>query len=379
MDKGVKKKVQKSLIPFDIKKNTKVLLEKMENVDYSNVKASGPFHEGQNVIEIIFDNEENDNNINIESINESILETNNNLNEKDKNNEKDIITVNEKKKIEPKIYKRENLTDYIINNLDEIEEKKEDKKDDNINANHDNFLDDLKLEQRLLTKEYEFANRKQDNNFITVVLAEILDKIYIARSTIFLRKYNSMYLYLSLYALYHAILLNILAMFYDISTIKSIWNKENYPGIGFYLGYGILVILIVWIIYIIIECLLSNKGKYNEILMIKYLNKIPKQSKPQIISNKINSLLSKMKTKMIIYYIIQFVLLIFFFIYLVVLCAVYTGTMNKIFTSYGIAILELIILKLIYGLALGILRYYSIENQKSSMYNFVLFMDTYLV
>ena len=80
-----------------------------------------------------------------------------------------------------------------------------------------------------------------------------------------------------------------------------------------------------------------------------------------------------------LYYIVQFALLIFFFIYLVVLCAVYTGTMNKIFTSYGIAILELIILKLIYGLILGILRYYSIENQKSSMYNFVLFMDTYLV
>ena len=168
-------------------------------------------------------------------------------------------------------------------------------------------------------------------------------------------------------------------MFYDIDTIKNIWNKENYPGMGFYLGYGILVILIVWFIYIIFECLLSNKGKYNEILMIKYLNKIPKESKPQLISKRINSLLSKMKTKMIIYYIIQFALIIFFFIYLVALCAVYTGTMNRIFTSYGIAILELIILKLIYGLVLGILRYYSIENQKNSMYNFVLFMDTYLV
>lgn len=377
MDKGVKKKVKKSLLPFDIKKNTKVLLQKLENVDYSNVKASGPFNEEQNVVEIIFDNGENDNNINIESINESILETNNNLNEKNKSNEKDIITVNEKKKIEPKIYKRENLTNYIINNFDEIEEKIEDKKD--VNTNQDNLLDDLKLEQRLLTKEYDFAIRKQDNNFITVILAEILDKIYIARNTIFLRKYDSMYLYLSLYVLYHVILLNILAMFYDINTIKNIWNKENYPGMGFYLGYGILVILIVWFIYIIFECLLSNKGKYNEILMIKYLNKIPKESKPQLISKRINSLLSKMKTKMIIYYIIQFALIIFFFIYLVVLCAVYTGTMDKIFTSYGIAILELIILKLIYGLILGILRYYSIENQKSSMYNFVLFMDTYLV
>ena len=379
MDKGVKKQVKKSLIPFDIKKNTKVLLEKMENVDYSNVKASGPFHGEQNIVEIIFDIEEKDNNLNIESINDSIFETNNNLNGKNIRNEKDIITVNEKKKIEPKIYKRENLTNYIINDLDEIEEKAEEKKDDNIKTNKDNFLADLKLEQRLLTKDYDFASRKQDNNFITVVLTEILDKIYIARSTIFLRKYESMYLYLSLYVLYHAILLNILGMFYDIDTIKKIWNKENYPGMGFYLGYGLLVILILWIIYVIFECLLSNKGKYNEILNIKYLNKISKKSKPQLIGKKIDSLISKMKTKIIIYYIIQFALLIFFFIYLVALGAVYTGTIKKVFTSYGIAILELIILKLIYGLVLGILRYYSIENQKSSMYNFVLFMDTYLV
>jgi hypothetical protein len=56
-EKGVRKKVKKSLIPFDIKKNTKVLLQKLENVDYSNVKASGPFHEEQNAIEIIFQSE----------------------------------------------------------------------------------------------------------------------------------------------------------------------------------------------------------------------------------------------------------------------------------------------------------------------------------
>ena len=53
----------------------------------------------------------------------------------------------------------------------------------------------------------------------------------------------------------------LLAMLYDIDTIKKIWNKQNYPGFGLHLGYGLLSILICWIIYIVIMCLLTNRGK----------------------------------------------------------------------------------------------------------------------
>ena len=152
-------------------------------------------------------------------------------------------------------------------------------------------------------------------------------------------------------------------MFYGIKTIKNIWNKENYPGMGLHLGYGFLSLVISWIIYIIILCLLTIKGKYNEIINIKNSKKKKRENKIRLINKKYNSLLTHLKIKLIVYYIIQFILIIAFFIYLVTLGAVYSGTMKKIFASYGIAILELIILKLIYGLALGILRYYSIENQ----------------
>ena len=237
----------------------------------------------------------------------------------------------------------------------------------------------MKLEQRLLTKDYDFVSKKYENKLITILLTEILDKIYITKNILFLRKYDMMYLSLSVYVLYHTILLTILALFYDIKTIKNIWNKENYPGMGLYLGYGILTAIITWVIYIIINCLLTNKGKYNEIINIKNSKKRQKDNKTQLINKKVNLLISKMKTKMIIYYIIQFVLLIFFFIYLVTLCAVYSGTMNKIFASYGIAILEILIIKILYGLILGIMRYYSISNDKNGLYNFILFFEKYLV
>jgi hypothetical protein len=197
------------------------------------------------------------------------------------------------------------------------------------------------------------------------------------KNILFLRKYEIVYLYLSVYLLYHAILLSILAMFYNINTIKNIWKKENYPGFGFYLGYGILAAIIAWVIYTLFICLFTNRSKYNEIMLIKKSKK--KQNKIQLINQKVNSIISKMKIKMIVYYIIQFIILIFFFIYLVTLCAVYSGTMKKIFTSYGIAIIEIIIIKILYGLILGILRFLSISNQQKGLYSFILFLDKYIV
>ena len=369
-DKGVRKRIEKNELPFNISPNTKVLLQKMENVDYSIVKASGPFHEEQNLIEVIGNNEEPVN-INIESINETIND--NNISEKNQNqnklNENGLITISEEK-----IYKKENLKDFIINENDEIVENK----NKEINTNKA-FLNELKIEQRLLTKDYNFVVDKNESGLLSLILTEIFDKIYIIKNILFIRKFEIMYLYLSVYVLYHVILLTIIAMFYDINTIKNIWNKENYPGIGLHLGYGIISILISWIIYIVIMCLLTNRGKYNEIMNIKNSKKRKKGNKTQLINKKCNSLISKMKTKMIVYYIIQFILIVAFFIYLVTLCAVYSGTMTKIFSSYGIAILELIIIKIIYGLILAILRHSSLSNKKENLYNIVLFFDKYLV
>ena len=68
-------------------------------------------------------------------------------------------------------------------------------------------------------------------------------------------------------------------MFYNIKAIKYIWNKKNYLGFRLHLGYGLLTLIITWIIYIIINCLLTNKGKYNEIINIKKSKKERKRKK----------------------------------------------------------------------------------------------------
>ena len=97
------------------------------------------------------------------------------------------------------------------------------------------------------------------------------------------------------------------------------------------------------------------------------------------INIKYKNLAWKIKFKVAIYSLIEFLLLAFCFIYFVTFCTVYTGTMNKVFKSYGIALIEVLIIKIIYGIVLAILRRVSLNKGKKTLYDVVLFMDTYLV
>jgi len=346
-DKGVRKQIEKKFVPFEINKNTKVLLQKMKGVDYKNVNASGPFKSDQNLLEIIESPEE------------------------------DLISINDKKSSNKAnqeiVYKKKEPKTYFINDNDElVEDKKYDVEVDDLTC-----LEKFRIEQRLLRKDYEVVQYKQENGFFFLMLAEILDKIYITKIVLFRQDYDIIYINLSIYLLYHVFLVNIIAMFFDMKTIQKIWSKEDYPGFGLYLGYGLASLLICWIVYIILTCLMTNKGKYNEILDIKKSKK--KENKLKLIDKKYISLKKKTKLKIAIYSIIQYLLMIFFIIYSCTLCAIFYGTMKKIYLNYVIALIEVLVIKILYGLVLSILRQVSLSKEKKGLYNVVLFMDNYIV
>ena len=346
-DKGVRKKVQRNFIPFEVNQNTKVLLQKIKGVDYTNVTATGPFKSNQNIVEIEDPNPE------------------------------ELITVSEKnsanKVNQEAIYKKKEPKTYFINDNDElVEDKKYDVEIDDLTC-----FDKFKIEQRLLRKEYDIAQYKQENGFLFLMLAEILDKIYIVNIILFRQDYDIIYINLSIYLLYHVFLVNIIAMFFDIKTIQKIWSNKNYPGFGLYLGYGLASIMICWIVYIILTCLMTNKGKYNEILDIKKSKK--KDNKMKLVEKKYASMKRKTKIKIALYSVIQFIFIIFFTIYSVTLCAIFYGTMNKIYLTYAIALIEVLAIKILYGLVLSILRQVSLTKEKKGLYNVVLFMDNYIV
>ena len=114
---------------------------------------------------------------------------------------------------------------------------------------------------------------------------------------------------LSVYLLCHILLLVLNTLFFDIKTIHKIWIEENYPGIGYYLGYGLLAFIIIWIIYKIFLCLLNNNDKIKEILKMIHFNKKYNLGTESSISTKYNNLVWKIKFKVAFYSAVEFLLL----------------------------------------------------------------------
>ena len=177
----------------------------------------------------------------------------------------------------------------------------------------------------------------------------------------------------SLYLLCHMLLMTFSGFFFDIKTIKRIWEEENYPNLNFYLLYGFIGNLIVWIMFKFFYCLLDNDGKIRKIIEDK--KKIINRRKKE---KKYNKLIDGIKRNIIIYLCIQFVLITFCSFYLITFCGIYRATKNKIFQAYGIAFIEIIIIKIIYGAILGILRKVSLYTEKSKLYNIVLIFNKYI-
>ena len=394
------KKVERDNVPFKTNFNTRILLEQKKGFNYNNVKPTGPFPPGQNIL-VIVDNMDEDINDYLgldESFEEEkkkrkkqkddgVVNIRSNLTrqtKKSKTKTKSQINQSEKEGIQinqkPKMYYK-NRVDFTISDYDPSDENYSvydiDEEDD---VPHEKgFIETLKSNQRIMRRNYEIASKNKNINFIEVLFTEILDKIYITKILFFTRKFEIFSLQLSIYLLCHLILLVFNTLFLDVKTIKNIWIKENYPGLGYYLGYGFLSCIIVWLIYTVFLCLLTNNDKIKELLKLIHFNNKYNMNKGKIIIKKFKNLEWKIKFKFGIYTLIEFILLIFSFLYLTVFCTVYTGTQSKTFKEYGIALIEILIIKILYAIALAIMRYISLTKQKKKLYDVVLFMNTYLV
>jgi len=233
------------------------------------------------------------------------------------------------------------------------------------------FLFSMREEVNLLRTNYKYSLKNDKFDSIVIVLTSVFDKIYFIRILLLPGKFEIIPLMFSLYLLCHMMLLTFLGFFYDIKTIKKIWNEENYPNTGYYLLYGFLANLIVWVIYRLFCCLLNNEYKIKKLDNIAQLDKEKKKKK-------ISNCIYNIKRNIIIYFVLQFVLIMFCSFYLITFCGIYTGTKSKLFQSYGIAFIEIIIIKIIYGFILGILRKLSLAKESTCMYKLILIFNQYL-
>ena len=325
----------------------------------------------------------------------------NNNSEEKQNNKKDVIKIktskNKKKSKEfEKIIDEKNNFDIFSgsdNNNENEKNNNNEIKSNDINSNDNNnynkielkkylqkneieaemgFLHSMKKEEKLLRENYSTSIVKDKFDSIIVVLTSIFDKIYLTKILLLSGKYEIVSIMFSLYLLCHLLLLTFSGFFFDIKTIKKIWEEEDYPNLGYYLLYGFISNLIVWIIFKMFNCLLDNES-----MIKKYIldgNNFGRKK----IEKRYKKLMDGIKRNTIIYLCIQFALIMFCSFYLITFCGIYTGTKDKIFTAYGIAFIEIVIIKIIYGAVLGVLRKVSLCNENKIMYNVVLILNKFI-
>ena len=266
-DKGVIKKIERNKIPFKMNTSTKYLLERKPDINYDKNYLYGPFLSTQNIIEII-DNEKDlkykkDENIKDKNINKKNNDNQNtNIKERKINNlilenEKDFISI---KKISPT--KKRDEVNFIVE--DYKEEREKEKLDDNLS-----LYTLIQKEQKLLRVTYKKYLEKDHSNLLSIFMAEIMDKIYLLKICCFLRNFEIFSVHLILYLIFHLMLLTLLCSFFTIKTIKKIWNQENFPQFNFYLLYGFLANVVVWVIYKIFICLLNVQDSVRELIKLK--------------------------------------------------------------------------------------------------------------
>jgi hypothetical protein len=226
-------------------------------------------------------------------------------------------------------------------------------------------------EEKLLRVDYEVALRKNKAEILVIILTEILDKIYLLKSTWLLQKYEIFSLQFSLYALWHLCMISFLCLFYNNSMLHKIWIREKYPDMGYYLAFGLVVSIIAFVIYRGLTFLINNDIKIKEIEMT------PRNNTNEI-SQKYSKMIKCSKIKLAIYYVLQFGASIIFFLYLMVHCYLYSSTQTSLIESYLIALIEVVVIKVVYGLILGILRKISLAYEMNKLYTVVRFFDLYI-
>ena len=79
-----------------------------------------------------------------------------------------------------------------------------------------------------------------------------------------------------------------------------------------------------------------------------------------------------------VFYIVILTITGLFSSYLLSFFAVYTGTKEKVLKTYYISIIEIFLIKIVYGLSLAAFRLAGETNRLKILYNFVYICDKYL-
>ena len=372
---------------------TKYLIESKKGVTYPENYLKGPFYSNQNIIEIIDEyNVTNCKNINnskeVKYIRNNNYENEIEISSKKRNIDNKLNFIMNMRKENNSGSKEKKEIDFI--NIKKIKFSKNNNNNEDLDNEDDisereveslSLFTLIKREQTLLRVSYNKYISKDHSNILSIFLAEILDKIYFVKTCLFLKKYEIFGVHLSLYLFCHIFLFTLSCAFFTINTIKKIWSQDNYPGMQYYLLYGIITNIVVWVAYKIFLCLLDIQDSIKELIKENNNNKsdnFDENNNNKTAENKFNEVMSKLKCRIIIFYFVIFIFIIIFSLYLISFFAVYTGTKSYVLEAYIISIIEILLVKFVYGICLAALRVASKGSEFKGLYKLVYILDKYL-
>ena len=290
-----------------------------------------------------------------------------------------------KKKIKSKKFPRKMLAFYKINSIkkDKIEQNdsnsktgimKEDKNsinDDQIqeikdinttNKNNENNKDDFNFYENDYEKNnlpYELALKDDQKSYWDYYFSLIRSKHLIVLTFYTNNDYNSRILKISLFLLMFAIHYFVNAFFLNDSIINKIYKNPKKYALSISLPIIIYSVIISYAARYVLKMLTFTE---NSIIEIK------NQRTLQQSSNLKEKILKQINIKIIIFYSINFILLVFIWYYLSCFGVAFRNTQYILFWNTLIGMVISLIFPFIYLLVPGILRIQSFKNNNENLY-----------
>jgi len=399
-EKGIMKKIERSKIPFPIKPDTIYLIEIRDGIEYPEDYLNGPYFPEQNIV-IVVDEKNKDVNkmakfIKDEKLMKKKLNITNNktiktYNENNENNNKSTISydkISQKVNVNEKIGEKSFITLKKIDANSENNEKTIlDKLDENnIRKSYDDdtgifYL--IRREHLFLRVNYQTYMRINHPYYFCVFLAEVFDKIYLFRTCLLLKQSDIFSAQFTLYVFCHILLLTLLCNLFTIDIIRKIWERTDFPDLQFYLLYGLIANIIIWVVYQLFSFLINFEGSIRDITKEKY--ELEKKENDENNEKNVEKyyrhyrcLMIQIKIRVSILHIFALLLSLCCAIYLISFFSLYTGTKSIVLKIYYISIVEILLIKLVYGAILSAFRIMSREGKFKILYTFVYILDKYI-
>ena len=224
----------------------------------------------------------------------------------------------------------------------------------NLELNYKNEKKQIYSDNELNAMDYEQAKRYDKRNYVQYYLSLIKDKNLLIYTFFQYNDFNSQMIKIDLFLFSFSINFIISAMFYSDDTMHKIYIDEG----KFDFIYQIPQMLYSAIISFFLELILRNLGLY-EVNILEVRKKKKDKEDLNIIIQNVSKVI---KIKVIIFFIISYILAISFWIYLGCFCAVYKNTQIHLFKDVSSSFLISFIPPFFIYLIPGIFRIESLKN-----------------